>query len=373
MAKKRDIVVSAALDWGEFHNPSHIVANGFAARGHRVFYLNRTLQRWPRPHHLMFRLVGGRKRGQTKSFSSRTENVTPITLWLGPPVRWLRPLNRALIRKGLAKYDIVDPALITFTPTFNTIDIIDYLKPVSVSYDCYHNFDAHKCEGQQAVVADLLVAEKQLVMEADHLFADAKSLQERLERISGGRTVHRALPGVYFDLFRKAYRGDEVQRRKTIYYYGGVGKHINFELYNALAEDFKVVFHATILPAVRKCLSSKIEVRLPAPNRELPHLLKEADINSIFCLDSEWRRGVIPAKLFECFTMGKPLLVSGLKETEFYNDILYQVTEGPDEARRIIANLPETETAERVRQRVEMGRSGDWEKRFRVFYDVMNA
>src|SRR4029078_11477647 len=148
---KPDVVIMAELDWGGLYSQSHVLAKGFAENGHRVFYMNRTLQRWPKLRHLITRLFPKPGLGVTNT-DSNPEGITLINLWVGPPVKWMRFLNRVLIGRKMRNYDVSNPVFITFVPTFNSIDLANYLKAEFTSYICYHNFDA------DVVVPDLLIS-----------------------------------------------------------------------------------------------------------------------------------------------------------------------------------------------------------------------
>jgi len=359
--EKDDIVFVAELDWQGLHNQSHIMALGFANKGHKVFYINRTLQRWPRIEHILRRLTQNKNRGFVNTYPHPPENLQPITLWVGPPVRWLRIINRFIIRKTLKKYRINNPILITYTPTYTTIDIIKILKPKLTAYICYHNFDA------DIVLGDVLLSENELIRISDVLFADSLYLQERLKKKSNGKVILRSMPGVYYEIFREAFRGDEVKYCKTLYYFGGIGPHIDFPLYEALAAKLKVIFVGVVDPIVRKQIPANIEIKPPVANLELAKILKDADILGIFYRDTPYIRGVLPAKFFECLATGKPLLVSGLKEAEYYLDVVYELQGSVKNAIEIIEKLPQLETPERVIRRNMIAKEADWSKRFSTF------
>jgi len=357
---KNDIVIVAELDWEGLHNQSHVIALGFANRGHRVFYINRTLQRWPTGEHLLRRLNPNKNRGYVNTYPHPPKNLYPITLWVGPPVQWLRIINSFIIKNTIKKYRIKNPILITYIPTFTTIDIIKILKPKLIAYICYHNFDA-----DDDVLPDLLLAEKELIRTSDVLFADSIYLQNRIKKMAGNKEVFRSIPGVYYGLFRQAFRGDESKYCKTLYYFGGIGPHLDLSLYTALASRVRVIFVGVVNPVIRRKIPTNIEIQPPVANSELPTILKEADIIGLFYKDSPYIRGVLPAKFFECLATGKPLLVSGLKETTIlYSDVIYDVQGSLQNAIEIIQRLPQTETAERLLRRDVIAKDADWANRF---------
>jgi len=354
-----DVLFVSSNDWDHFWYQRQEFATRFARAGHRVFYFNRTLQRWPTLHHFKTRFLGA-GRG-TRPRNPRPEGLRVVTpLWL-PPMRYLRFVNRRLIRRTAAPLGVESPVLIAGVPTYNTLDLIDRVRPVRVVYVNVHNYDG------AVVVSHLRDAERELAQRADLLFADSEVNARRLEGLSGGRVVHRSPPGVDYAAFRRARRGDEAERRRTLYYYGGIGPHLDLELYGALAERLRVVFVGLVDPAVRGRVPANIEVRPPVTHRELPEALREADALGIFYRRSEYIRGVMPAKFFECAATGKPLLLAGVAEAEAWRDAVYVVDGSPDEVLALVEALAETETPERLGRRDALARDADWEARFRRF------
>jgi len=359
---KPDVVIMAELDWGGLYSQSHVLAKGFADIGHRVFYMNRTLQRWPRLRHLITRLRPTPGLGVT----SRAEvppGITVINLWVGPPVRLIRMLNKFLIKRTMRNYSISEPVFITYVPTFNSIDLAEVLNARITSYICYHNFDA------DIVVPDLLISERQITLSADLLFADSHFLMNRIRKLSGGRKVYPSPPGVHFENFRKAFRGNEVDAIKKICFYGGAGHHLDLDVYNRFCDFYSVIFIAVINPEIRNLLDPRITIIDPVPNHLLPELLREMDVLTILYKRSDYIDGVIPAKFFECIATGKPVLVSGLLEAGFYGDYVYETGNSADTALEIIKRLPVVHNSERTDTQFKLGKSADFKLRFEFVYD----
>ena len=361
-SRVKDIVIVANNDWHDLWFQRQQFACGFALRGFKVFYLNRALQRWPTINHFKrrFFLFGKKIIHNKNTIPPNIRVITPF--WL-PPFEILRPINRKLIQITISSYrlDVQSPWLITYIPSYNTIDLIRIIKPYKVAYINVHNYD------EDIVISDLLKAEKELVKQADLLFGDSNYNMERLSRLSPGKQVFPSLPGVNYNLFRRAFRGDEFRRCKTIYYFGGIGPHLDLSLYGALASTYKVVFVGIVAPGVYNQIPAQIEIRPPVANSALPDVLKEADILTIFYKDSPYIRGVIPAKFFECLATGKPVLVSGLSEAKPYLDVVYDVQGSEQIAREVIKNLSETETEYRLRRQDEIAKEADWTRRFESF------
>lgn len=364
-ARPRDVVIFAELDWDGLHCQSHVFARGLADLGHRVLYVNRTLQRWPTLDHLRRRL----KRPSVPSGAPRAEklpaNIAVVTLLHAPPVRWLRPANRAIVGRQLRHVGMVDPVMIVYVPSFLALDVGTILGVTEYHYVCYHNFDADR------VLPDLLRSEREIIQRARTLFADSRFLRERLGRLSGGRDVLASPPGVYYDQFAKSFRGDEAGRRRVVGYFGGVGPHLNIAAFNALAELHDVVMIGIVDSAVRRHLSPRIEVRPPVGNQDLPGMIRDWDIIALLYLDSPYMHGVIPAKYFECLATGKPILVSGLREADPHRDSVYIVGEDTGDVLEAVRRIDSAADEVRSQARRAMAREADWGSRFRDFHGAI--
>jgi hypothetical protein len=360
-----DVVIVGNNDWHAFWFQRQQFASEFASLGSKVFYVNRTLQRLPTINHFIRRFFKNKNRGYLTNVVPTNVNI--ITPYCLPPLKILRPINRQIMKRSISSLNIVSPLLIAYVPSYNTIDLIKLIKPFKIAYINVHNYD------YDTIVNDVLLAEKELIHTADVLLADSAFNMKRLSRLSGNRQIFPSLPGVNYDHFRQACRGDEAKRRKSIYYFGGIGPHLDFDLYGSLAQKYKVVFVGVIDPVIRRMLPLNIEILAPVSNLELPEILKDADILAIFYKNTPYTRGVIPAKFFECLASGKPLLVSGLSEAGPYLDIVYDVQASYTKALQVIEELPETETPERLSRRDKIAKEADWSSRFKMFIKFLDV
>lgn len=362
MEKKRDIVVLSISDWSSFWFQKQEIAKRFLDDGYKVHFINRSPQRWPKLFHILQRLRPNKKTGFFKNPAPEGMNmITP--LWL-PPARWLRFISQWFVKRTVRQMNLPDDyVLITFLPTYNALDFIRFTKPATVAYINVHNYDA-----DARTMKDVLRSEKELIKQCDYIFGDSHFNRDRVNRIGERSDALLSPPGVYSERFREAFRGDEAQQgsKSKLVFFGNIGTHLNIPLYNALAEKFDVTFIGVVNPAVdASSISEKITLRDPVPPTELQQVLKDYDILTILYYETPYIDGVIPAKLFECMAMGKPMLVGGLKEARRYLDVVYDLSGDPKEAEKIIMNLSETETKERISQRFEYGVQADWANHFK--------
>lgn len=354
--------------WNGIEYQRHHLARQFAKHGFPVIFIERSPHRWPN-FGLKDILEWVFKSGQGSSHIAKMipKSINIIKPRFLPPARWLRPLNQEIIKNELNKLHFKGKSLlnktilITYVPSYNSIDLINFIKPCVVAYINIHNYEEDK------VMPDLLKAEREVIRLSNVLFADSTYNMKRLSGLAPGCKVYPSLPGVNYQLFRQAFRGDEMKRHKIVCYFGGIGPHLDFPLYDALATSLRVIFFGVVDPVVRKLIPSSIEVKPPVANSALPGILEKSDILALFYKDSPYIRGVIPAKFFECLATQKPLLVSGLREAEAYLDVVYDVQGSAKRALDVIRKLSKTETLERLAKRAEIAKEADWSKRFETF------
>ncbi len=363
MNRPNDIVMISSNDFDTLWYQRQALAVLFAEAGHRVFYINRAPQRWPGPGPILKKIV---KRIKGKKYSQLPENLKIISpLWLVPTGK-MRVINSKLVKRTFQGLNIKNAIIITGVPSYNCLEAIEQISPEKVVYLNVHNYD-----DSDRIVASILESEKALIHQSDLLFTDSQHNTERLKAKSGGREVLRALPGVNFELFTKAFRGDEAKEPKTIYFFGMIHQMNDIELYNNLSKKFKIVFISTIVENEGKSLSDNIELRPAVSQSKLAEQLKDADIIGLFYKKNAYTKGVIPAKIFESLATGKPVLASGIEPDPVYSEHVYHFDGTAEKALEIIKNLGQTETPEKIKNRQAAAAQADWQKRFEYFRSVI--
>ena len=349
------VVFVSNNDWDGLWYQRQQFATMYAERGHKVLFINKTLQRLPKLKDFKERFAK-----KSKAMSNPIPNgVSVVSIYTLPPLKCFNRINRLILGRKLKPlgFESAD-LLITYIPTYTALSIIDLLTPKKAAYINVHNYDADE------VVRDLLLAEIDLCQRVDYLLADSVFNRQRLTRISG-REAFDSLPGVHTNVFKQSFRGDEANKRQTIMYFGGIGSHLDFNLYNQLSDHFTVTFIGKFnSEELREKLSPKILVHPPVPNSTLAQLLKEADIIGIFYLQSDYIDGVIPAKIYECLATMKPIIATGMGEMKALEGLVYQADNSFESVVKIIKKLPDTENESCRNKRKEVASEADWEKRF---------
>ncbi|RAP31786.1 hypothetical protein DID76_02400 [Candidatus Marinamargulisbacteria bacterium SCGC AG-414-C22] len=341
--------------WEGISYQRHHLAKQFCKAGIKVFFVEKTPHKIPS----IKTLVDYFKKSQLikKNKKIKKNNLTIISPILLPPITILNKLNKLLIKyyfKGLEnKVDVI----ITYVPTLNSIEIINYITPLLKAYICVHNYDT------MPKLSNIHKTETILINSCDHLYADSENNKKRLNRkLNKKKTIHFSYPGVDHKRFNSIAKKNSTY--KNIYFFGIIHSLLNFTLYNKLSEKYSITFIGTITDyKIKKYISKNIKIIPAVSNQELPSLLSDAHLFGLFYNKNKYVNHVLPAKIFECFSTTKPILYHGLEELKKYEDIIYNINGSYKDTIRIISNLPLTETIEKRKKRESLGINASWENR----------
>jgi glycosyltransferase involved in cell wall biosynthesis len=225
-------------------------------------------------------------------------------------------------------------------------------------YDCVQNWPRYP-----RVPKDTEAIEKRTIESADLVFTDSLFLDQKVRQAR--KDVRRILPGVDFDHFQKADKGGPQKEIRTLCYFGGINElRIDFELLREVARARPVEIHM-IGPLKSRIprLPENIIFRGELSYEELPQNLRDFDGLILPYRVTEFTKGIIPAKLFECFATGKPIIATPLPSFYEFGDFLY-VAETAREFLKVIEDIGVLETEARYRRRLELARQNSWESRF---------
>lgn len=346
----RQVVILASIDWGAAWQRHQAWAARFAAAGHRVFFVENTGFRDFRRSDA-WRILRRVKAAGVPSTPPRPgiEVVSPLVL---PPTRGpFRAANRGLFvprlvsklrRLGLGP----KPVVVAYLPTATTLELLDRLGASLVVYDCVDNF-----EGHESPPADLKETEGELLRRAALVLTTSPFLREKCA--ARNRNVHELHHGVDESFF--AAQSPAPREYRSFCYFGSLWSAIEYAYPKALAE---AGFDVTLLGPAREPpppLPERVKHLAAVSAARLPVALAPFDALLLPYADTEYNRGVVPAKTYECLATGKPVLASPLPGLGAFRDHFYLLRE-PAAWARAAAELPKTETEAKRRARVELAR-----------------
>lgn len=367
--ERAQVVVLSSIDWGAAWQRHQIFASQFAAEGRDVFFVENSGFRDPgladagRVLDRLSRLGGGGS--ERASVPAGVKVVPPAVL---PPTRapfravndaWLLPrLASRLAGEGLRPGAVA----VVYVPTHTTLALLELLKPALVVYDCASHFAAHP-----QAPADFAATEERLLKRADLVVTDSQYLHALLApRRPDAIRVHQGVDESFFAAKPPA------------------GTWRSFCYYGTWVPDLDPAFPAALADAgFDVTLSGFVKgppPPMPASVRRLPptergRLVERLEAFDAFLLPhriTEFHKGVIPAKLYECLAMGRPILTAPLPSMEEFRDHVY-VAATPAEWVAAARALPARETPARREARVALARAHTHAAEFARLTDALGA
>ncbi len=313
------------------------------------------------------------------------ENITVYAL---PPVlpffnkfRWLNRWNQKRIaryvNKKCRRHGFEAPLLWVYSPT--AVDSVDKIQHSTLVYDCV---DRHSAYGGLMNPALVDTMELELAGKADMVFATAKSLCERLQKVNPRATF---IPnGANFERFVAASRpqpkpADFPAGDGPVFCFVGALQgciEYTFLEYAAKAKpDWRFVFLGRPVAGVN--LSALQQ--LPnchflglRPNEQLPQYLAHCDVCLNLFDQSDLSRDVSPLKFFEYLATGKPIVSTPQPEQilQFSEEI--HIARTKEAFLTACADALHDTAPERIARRIELGRQSAWDSRVAQMEAILN-
>ncbi len=272
-------------------------------------------------------------------------------------------LNKML--KKIDSYQLKNPVVIWYIPNKATLEIIEYINPSILIYDCVSNYT-----GLKGVPRDTSKIEDDLIKKSDILIADSDFLVNKLRTMKNN--VHQIMPGVNYDLFSEANTG-VVKDIKTVCYFGGIrDDRIDIELLLNLTKKLKdrqfLIIGPVNSPLPEFPENTQFTGRVP--HKDLPSYLKKCDCIILPYRINEFTEGIIPAKFFEAFASGKPVIATSLSNFRPYSDVMI-LAETAEEFSTAIKNIEEFENKDKYKKRLAMAQQKSWDMQCRSFLNLI--
>jgi hypothetical protein len=364
-AVKEQVVVLSSIDWDTAWQRHQIFAAQLAEAGHEVFFVNNSGFRNPRLADLsrVWKRIAPSAPSSTNTIPPGLNVVVPKVL--PPTFSAFRALNSSLfipnliaqLKSGGLK---PNPVVIAYFATPTTIGIIDALKPSAVIYDCASNFRGHP-----DAPADFAHQEAELLRRADAVVCDSDFLYE--QKKAEHPRVFQIHQGVSEEFFKAAPPSPEFRR---FCYYGTWVPELNHEFLAALANEGFEVTISGFMKGTPPPLPPSVRRLPPAPREQLVKRLENFDVILLPHRITPFMMGVVPAKIYECLAMGRPVLAAPLPSVVALKELVY-IAETPQDWARVARNLPKTETPALRQARIALAREHTHKKEFERFQSVI--
>lgn len=356
------IVVLSSIDWEAAWQRHQIFATQLAEAGHEVFFVENSGFRnpgvkdlprvWKRLKKILRPEAAAGRRPKTAGVEVIAPRLLPPThgaFRLANASLFIPQLLEKLKKSGLKP----QPIVIVYFATETTLELIRRLEPALVIYDCAANFRAHPLAPKNfaALETRLLEAADLVVCDSDFLYKQKQGEHDRVVQIH---------QGVSEDFFKAA---PPKGHWRSFCYYGTWSRDLNPDFLTALSGAGFEVGLSVFLKGSPPPLPSSIKMMSAVPPDDLPARLEKYESMILPYRINPFLMGVVPAKIYECLALGRPILATPLPALKAFGDLIY-TAETPRDWVRIAQALPKTETPRLREKRMALAREHTHAKEF---------
>ncbi len=386
MIANRDFVIISSIEWDFLWQGHQEIASRLAQSGNRVLYIENTGVRSPDLRDAG--RVAARLKFWTRSWSSGGVRQVAPNLYVCAPVvmppfgsSWQRHVNRQLflplILNATRKLKLRDPVILTYLPTDTASDLIQLLRtPRSVVvYYCIADFSQLTPQAKR-----LKKSEREVVKASDLVFAQNAELAAHCAQWTNER-VHIFPFGVNLDRFSpdQDAAGALKLPRPVIGYVGGLHRHVDFDLLEAMARarpEWSWVFVGPLQTSVgelRKLPNTHFLGQ--QPHDTIAGYINFFDICIVPYVNDAYTATVVPTKINEYLAMGKPVVSTNLPFVRDFNrqhNVLLTSLSDPQSFLQAVEQaLHHTDDEEAMRRRREAAALHDWESRLDAMSELI--
>jgi glycosyltransferase involved in cell wall biosynthesis len=381
MLKDKDIICISPINWDFLKQRHQILMQMFAAQGNRITYIENINPFFVLNLSLLPRLY---KRITRIFFKASSQNMLPYNINVISPLviplknKLATLINEKILLKIIAskirRNCTGQPIIWTYLSTSSTLQLIKYLSPSLLIYDCVFDAPLHPNSPK-----DIESSEKKLMKTADCIFTDNQHLFEKCK--SNNKNTCLIRPGVDFQNFnnaqppKKACPIDKIHHPRLCFF-GGIDKiRIDLDLIAYIAKekpDWNVIFCGPVINTRVSSIKFKNVFFLGTfPYTELASYLQSIDIFILPYKIKPFTKSIFPAKIFECMAMGKPIVSTPLEELLVFQDIIKIADTFP----KFIACITEAlslDNTETINRGINMSKENSWKQRFEKINAILS-
>lgn len=355
---KMDIVCFANIEWcARYQRPQHIMSQ-FAANGHRIFYIARSIMPAQGEPYVMKQVapniyeIGLEFHGSEDFYAHRMSHENLIAA------------NRSLARLMVdAK---IREALIVVHLSYWTALAVELQKNRAwrLQYDCMDEWADFPDIGQQ-----LLQEEEILIDKADLVTVTASLLEKKWQARSKKCILVRN--GVEFEFFSSNCVKNELLahlEKPVIGFYGALAPWVDFNLLHYLATqrpnwNFVLVGDCFVKDLAGIDRLPNVHLTGKKAYEYMPRYLHGFDVCLIPFKLNKVTHAVDPVKFYEYISVGKPVVSVPLEEMAIYGDYVYFAREYADFLAKVEAALKENDP-DLTQRRIQLAKNNDWHHRY---------
>lgn len=364
---KMDIVCLANIEWSaRYQRPQHMMSQ-FAAHGHRVFYIARSIVPAPGEPYVMKQVA---------------PNVYEIGLRFHAPedfyAQKMSRDNLLAAHQSFARLVLdakIREALVVVHLSYWTTWAVELQEKRSwrLQYDCMDEWADFPDIGRP-----LLEEEETLVHKADLVTVTASLLEEKWKAKNASCLLVRN--GVEFDFFSSHCVESALLAhlaKPVIGFYGALAPWVDFSLLHYVASqrpdwNFVLVGDCFVKDLAGLDQLSNVHLVGRKPYEDMPRYLYGFDVCLIPFKLNQVTHAVDPVKFYEYISAGKPVVSVPLKEMAIYEDYVYFASEYADFLSSIETALAESDPDLRSR-RIQLAKENDWHHRYLATDQALKA
>lgn len=385
---RRDIILFSTADWyAKYWTNKQHVASRFAARGHRVLYVETVGLRQPGLNTPDVRRIAARLRRGLAPIAAVADNLwrlSPLTIPLGHRSGLISRFNQLQltmrIKGWMSANRVTAPLLWTYHPYM--LGAAESINPARLVYHCADDLAAMPgIDGKS-----FEPSERALLARADVTFTTSPRLQERCSAVAGARSHYlgNVADVSHFGTARSARALPaemEAIPRPRLGYVGALSDFkVDFDLLAAIARK-RPDWHLVLIGDERE---GQADPRLAAlvqranvhflgwrPYADLPRYMAGLDVALLPQLLNDYTRAMFPMKFFEYLAAGLPIVSTPLDAIRDYSSLYSVAPDAPAFVEAIERTLRDRPAPPDLDDPVLLQNS--WDRRLDRMLDVIEA
>lgn len=364
-----NILIIANIEWKFLKQRHQFLAETLSRFGHNVVFVessakrNPTFKDIPRIFARVLKAVAPSEPKGLSTVKVISPLVLPSTFKLFRRVNEMIfiPVLERKIRKVLNGQ--APDLIINYLPSATALSLWRRLDKRTMIYDCVSNF-----EGVSGMPSDVAITESELIAVSKAVVADCEFLYQKHK--NAARVIRLVEPGVDYSHFgSKPLRIPESIR--NVLYYGLVNQKLDLEFVKGLIDrGLKVTMLGPVAQDVD--LPNGVCYMPPVAHGVLPEIVQNYDALLLPYADTPLTQGIIPAKFFEYFALGLPIIATDRANWRRYSNVMV-CSDSADEIMSLLNNYsPDFERA-RAKERKEIAQQHGWDAKAKQFLELGNA
>lgn len=261
--------------------------------------------------------------------------------------------------------------IISYQPFPELIELVDKLRPIKFVYISVHDY-----ENMTGVSKKVVETEQQIIKQADLFTTDSSSLFEKLSGKDISARLINLAPACPSPVVKKSKSSMYTKNKiNKLIYFGTIAKYLDWDFMRSAAEQgFQIDFlgHEHDLNLSQLLPSSKRYS--PTDFENAYEIFEQYDAIILPYLTNERNRHVIPAKIYECFSLGLPIFAPNmLWANERSIKGLVYTYDGLDDFLNKTREFSSSEyQTTRVRM-LDVAEENSWDRRFEPLYKFIRV